>query len=259
METTPSSQSKKTGFNIRFDYKIVSIVLLVIVLGMLALWRPWEAKASANDRTIEVTGQSTVSATPDQFVFNPTYEFKNADRQAAINAASKKGDEIVSKLKELGVADNKIKTNTDGYDYPVFTEKTSVPTYTLRLTVTVTDKDQVQKVQDYLATTSPTGAVSPVASFSESKRNELEAQARDAATKDARTKAEQSAKNLKFKLSSVKTVSDGAGFSGGPITFPNSGVRTMQADAIGAQEAGLAVQPGENDLNYSVTVTYYIK
>lgn len=257
METTSDSHTNKTGFSLRFDYRIVSIILLAVILVMMALWRPWESKADADDRTIEVTGQSVLTAAPDQFVFNPVYEFKNSDRQAALNAASKKSDEIVAKLKELGVADSKIKTNTDGYDYPIISEKANTPTYTLRLTVTITDKALVQKVQDYLAGTSPTGSVSPTASFSEAKRNELEAQARDTATKDARTKAEQSAKNLHFKLGSVKTVNDGAGF-GGSMPYYNDGISTMKVESA-APESRLAVQPGENDLNYSVTVTYYIR
>jgi uncharacterized protein YggE len=120
------------------------------------------------------------------------------------------------------------------------------------LTITVNDKALTQKVQDYLVTTSPTGSVSPQTTFSEAKRKELESKARDEATKDARSKAEQSAKNLGFKIGKVKSVEDGSGFGGIVL---REGL-TMASDS---KATSLSVQPGENDLHYTVTVTYYLR
>lgn len=238
--------------SLRVDVRVVIGALVLIILAMFALWRPWEG---ATDRTVEVTGQAKVTAVPDEFVFYPVYEFKNVDKQAALDALSKKSSEVVAKLKELGVADTKIKTNSDGYDYPVFKgDGASTPTYSLRLTVTVDDKDRAQKVQDYLVTTTPSGAVSPQASFSDKKRTELESRARDEATKDARAKAEQSAKNLGFAIGSVKTVNDGAGFNGIPYA-----VGRGAADVATSATPELALQPGENELTYTVTVTYFVR
>lgn len=246
-----SLQQQKNRSSLTIDYRIITVVLLLVIAGMLALWRPWETKG---ERTVEVTGQATVTGVPDEFVFYPTYDFKNASREAALAALTKKSEEIVAKLKELGVADNTIKTNSDGYDYPVYKEgDASTPTYTLRLTVTLADKDKAHKVQDYLLTTTPTGSVSPQAAFSDKKRSELETQARDQATKDARAKAEQSAKNLGFSLGAVKTVNDGAGFG----VFPFRG--NVAQDIATAAPESLAIQPGENELNYSVTVTYFVR
>jgi uncharacterized protein YggE len=111
-----------------------------------------------------------------------------------------------------------------------------------------------QKVQDYLVTTTPTGSVSPQSMFSEAKRQELNNQARDEATKDARAKAEQSAQNLGFKLGKVKSITDGAGFD--QIMPMDAVVSTGSAEASVSR---LAVQPGESELSYSVTVIYYIR
>jgi uncharacterized protein YggE len=97
--------------------------------------------------------------------------------------------------------------------------------------------------------------VSPQANFSDAKRKDLERQARDAATKDARAKADQSAKNLGFKVGLVKTVTDGTGFGGIIYPLTASGV----AKATDLSQPSLAIQPGENDLSYTVTVTYYLK
>ena len=255
MESNAPAPKTNTAVNFSLDYRFIIGTLIVIIGIMLILWKPWEPQIDAKTRTVEVTGQAKVTATPDEFVFSPAYEFKNDNKDVALADLSKKSDEVVKKLKELGVADNKIKTNSDGYDYPIYQgEDKSTPTYTLRLTVTVNDKDKAQKVQDYLVSTTPTGAVSPQATFSDAKRKELESKARDDATREARTKADQSAKNLGFRLGAVKSVNDGIGFGG---AIPAIGRDTMELNV--ADTSKLSLQPGENDLNYTVTVVYFVK
>ncbi len=245
------------GFVLRMNYRVIVVVLLVVIAVMLAIWKPWSSSRLDENRTVKVTGETTVTAVPDEFVFYPTYEFKNTDKQTAINDMTKKSDEIVKKLKELGVADNEVKTSADGNDYSYYYSETDrEPTYSLRLTVTVKSREQAQKVQDYLVTTAPLGSIAPQANFSEAKRKELQAKARDEATKDARAKAEQSAKNLGFKLGEVKSVDDGAGF-GGIYPMPATEKVTLDMRTSGAPSLG--VQPGENDLPYSVTVVYYFR
>jgi uncharacterized protein YggE len=237
------------------DFRTISIALVIIIVAMLALWRPW-MPSDANAKTIQITGDAKLSAKPDQFSFSPSYEFTNSDRTAALADLTAKSDEITTKLKDLGINSDKIKTNSSGYDYPVYypVKGNGNATYTLQFTITTESLDIAQKVEDYLVTTNPTAAVSPQASFSDAKQKELENQARDAATKDARTKADQLANNLGFKIGSVKSVSDSQGF-GIPIYPLSGGVAAPMA----ADTKSLEVQPGENDLNYSVTVVYFIK
>ncbi len=255
MHEAPAPQ-KNTNMSLSLDYRMVVAALVAVIVVMLFLWKPWQP-TKTTDRTVEVTGQATLSAKPDEFAFYPSYEFKNADKQAALAALSAKSSEIVAELKKLGVADKDIKTNSDGWSYAIYNDGNDVPVYNLRLTVTVASDALVQKVQDYLVTTSPEGSISPAANFSDKKRKELEDKARDEASKDARSKAEKSAENLGFKISAVKKVNDGSGFGGGIPYFDNKALATMEASADA--RTSLTVQPGENDLSYSVTVTYFIK
>src|SRR5690606_508221 len=132
----------------------ISLALLIAIVVMLIIWKPW-AGAGTSDRTIDVTGEATVSARPDEFVFNPAYEFTNADKDAALEQLSSKSDEIVGELKGLGVADSDIKTNSDSWSFPIRDRGEGSTTYTLRLTITTKDEDLTQKVQDYLVSTSP--------------------------------------------------------------------------------------------------------
>lgn len=242
----------KNRINLPIDLRVFSLLLLAVIVGMLLIWRPW-SNTEGNGRTIKVTGETTVKAEPDEFIFNPTYQIQNANQAAALAEVTRKTNEVVDGLKKLGVEDSDIKTDASGYDFPVYSGRgPEQTTYSSRLTVTADNKEMAQKVQDYLATTVPTGSVSPQATFSKEKRRELENKARDEATKEARTKADQSAENLGFEIGKVKSVEDGAGFGD---------VMPFEANAMtdSASTRSLAVQPGQNDFNYSVTVTYYLR
>ncbi|MEK7602825.1 MAG: SIMPL domain-containing protein, partial [Patescibacteria group bacterium] len=232
--------------HLRVDFRIISALLLAAIVVMFVIWKPW-SEQSTNDRTIQVTGEATIKAEPDEFVFYPTYSFKNVDAKIGLTELTKKSDEIVAKLKALGVGDNAIKTNAADYATGMYYPERTIEetTYSLQITITLGDKNLSQKVQDYLLTTTPEGSISPQPKFSEPKKKTLEAQARDEATKSARAKADQSARNLGFKVGKVKSVADSAGF----------GVYPMMMDAVrgGAAEPEsgsntLTIQPGQNEL-----------
>lgn len=241
-----SPEAKHVTF--KLDLRIIIAVLLVALVAVLFLWRPWDTKSS--DRVIEVSGQATVTAVPDQFIFSPSYQFKNSDKQVAIDAAARKSSELVAGLKELGVAEQDIKTSTSSYDLPLRNGSADETTYTLGLNVTVDGQELAQKVQDYLITTSPVGSVTPQPYFSDEKQKELEAQARDIAIEDARAKAEQTAKNLGFKVGKVQKVSDGSAFGA-----PGSPELMTAQDT--AQK--LSLHPGENEITYTMQVSFYLK
>ena len=280
-DITPAPNKKKSfTVQLKFDYRFIIGVLVFIIIVMLLLWQPWVFRSSMNNRTVTEYGMASVTGVPDQFVFSPSYSFKDANKDAVLKMLSAKSDEVTKKLKEIGVAENKIKTNTDGYDFPIYGAEDGTSygsggpdegdvssgaiaprdtrmNYTLRMTITVDNKTLAQKVQDYLVTTSPEGEVSPKIGFSNKKGGELEDKARELAMKDARKRAEQSAKTLHFSLGPIKTVDDGVGFSGvQPLTVDKG---TTVKNLSEASDGKLTIYPGENELQYQVTVVYYIK
>ena len=243
---------KKQMVRIAFNLWWLVAVLMVIIVGMLLMWRPWVIKNDS--RTVAVSGTTTTKAVPDQYTFSPSWEFKDADKSIALKNATEKSDEIVGGLKKLNIADSNIKTNVGGWDgWYYFNEEQKQYTYTLNITVDVSDLKLAQKVQDYLVSVAPTGQVTPNVGFSEAKRKSLESDARSAATKDARAKADQMAQNLGFKVGAVKSITDDS----------NNGAYPMAARAEpmsgGDAAKTLSVQPGENELTYTVQVVYYIR
>lgn len=263
METSDENQanavklSSTKAMTLRINPWWLSALLTAGLVAMLLLWHPWDAAPSNDARTVSVSGSTTLKAEPDEYVFYPSYEFKNADKAAGLTELTAKSDEVVAGLKKAGVADKDIKTGASGYrDYYYFDQESKTHTYTLQITATTHDRDAAQKAQDYLATTDPSGAVTPEPTFSEATRKKLESKGRDAATKDARAKAEQQAKNLGFSIGKVKSVSDSDMGYGYPV--PMVAETTLESSGTDAKKS-LTVQPGQNELTYTVQVTYYIK
>lgn len=242
--------------NSKPGWPAATVFLAVVICVMLAAWKPWLPAGGSQERTISVVGESTLSAEPDEFIFYPSYIFKNADKEQALSELTKKSDELIKNLKKLGVSDNKIKSASSGYNHDYYFDRSANQhQYTLTLTVTTETREAAQKIQDYLLTTKPSGNVSPQAGFSERKREDLQVQARNEAAENARQKADQTARNMGFKIGKVKTIEDENGPD--PVFGLDTGATTPEGELQKTDK--LSVQPGENELKFRVKIVYYIK
>lgn len=134
--------------SLKLDLRIVSVVLLLVIAVMLALWRPWQG--TSDKRVVSVTGEARIDAVPDEYVFSPYFQSAGTDNQALRNELAKLGDKLVKELRALGVPENKISLSGSSYDYYYYTNDKGEQTAQLRATVTVDTKELAQKVQDYL-------------------------------------------------------------------------------------------------------------
>lgn len=246
--------------SLKINLKLVLLALLITNIATLVLWKPWSNTSTA--RKISVTGQATVKSTPDQYVLSPYFEFTNADRTKANAELSAQSSAITAKLKELGVKDEQIKSNTSGYDKYSYTQPTDNSNNTLMLSYTITliDKDTAQKVQDYMLSLKAKGQISPQATFSEERQKQLQAEARTKAIDDAKSNADATAKQFNAKVGKVVTISDGPTMGGGPIPLSTSDMQTMDAKVAEANAIGnVPIQVGQDEYRYSVSVEYELK
>src|SRR5882757_3938906 len=125
VSSSDSGDRKAGSVSLKVNLRWVVVGLLVVIVAMLALWRPWTPKVTDQSRTISVTGDAKLTSTPDEFVFSPTYDFKNTDKDAALSAVTAKQTEVVAGLKKLGVADSKIKADSSGSDYNYYFDDSS--------------------------------------------------------------------------------------------------------------------------------------
>lgn len=245
----------KQSLSIKINAWIICAVLVLTNVITLGFWQPW-ANRPISSRTIAISGSTTIEAEADQFVFNPYYQKKGKDKAAINTKLSALARDITSKIKALGVEDSAIKTdvNSDQYDI-YYGNQSDNTTYTLYVTITIKDKGLAQKVQDYIVTTSPSGSITPQISFSIKKQQELETQAREEALKDAKTKAEASAKQLGAKIGRVVSVTDNTNGGVSPLPWMNA-TDMVSPDSTKSSSPSYSIQPGLNEYRFSIEVTY---
>ena len=253
----------KPSISIKLNAWIICTVLLLANLITIGFWQPWVSR-SVSGRTIVTTGSTTIEAEPDQYVFTPYYQKDGTDKTTINNEISDLSKTIIAKIKALGVKDSAIKTDVSSYDYGTYYIGDSKNTYTstLNITVTLKDKTLAQKVQDYLATTEPSGAVTPQITFSTAKSKTLEAQARTESLADAKSKAASSAKLLGSDLGKVIKVTDitSGGISPLPWMVDTTNKSSIDSSAsAGSATSSYSIQPGLNEYTFSVEVTYELK
>ena len=69
----------KPSIQIKLNAWIICAILILVNIATIGLWQPWVDK-SVSDRTIAITGSTTIESAPDQFVFSPYYQKEGTDR-----------------------------------------------------------------------------------------------------------------------------------------------------------------------------------
>lgn len=192
-EETSSSEvktlKKDKKITLTLSWKLLSIILALLLVGLTIYTKPWETPIS-NARTIKIDGEVSIKRVPDSFIFNPSFE---ADSQQAIND---KTNEVVAKVKELGLGDAGIQTQISSYENYGMDGPDGTFNHTLYLTLSVEDKDLAQKIQDYLASAGAVGSISPTVGFTKATQKALKDEATAKAVEDAKkTRRKHSAKS----------------------------------------------------------------
>lgn len=243
----------KNSFSIRFDLRLVCLLLLAIIAGMLAVWRPWE---DANvKRTISVSGDAKIESIPDEYIFTPYFQKTGDDSDELRNEIAALGEKLVRDLKELGVDENKISLSGSSYDYYYYRDDDGKQNIQLRAQVTVNDKELAQKVQDYLLTQDIKGQITPRPQFSDQRQDELKEQARSEAVVDAKAEAQRTAEDLGLKLGKVVMIKDSEN-----VAYPwLQGVPEVAFDDASRESSSLPVTPGEQTFSFRVEASFELK
>lgn len=244
--------------SIRLDLRFLCAVLMLIILGMLALWQPWQERV--NKKSIAVTGQATVERAPDQYVFTPNFSSGGATSAEAVEAVSKIGNTAVTSLRQFGIHEDQITTRVESVNasegiepqtYPAPRQSADKFTAYYHITCKVREKSLAQKVTDYLVERKATGGITPRAEFSLETRNQLDTEVRQKALQDARAKAEVEAKELGISLGQVVSVSEEP--SSSHLMSMDSKLETSN------RNASSLLLTGTERVSLSLTVTYSIK
>lgn len=232
-------------------FQASQFVLLLGIFGLLLWSQPWDNDSYSSEmKTISVTGETVIEATPDEFTFYPYFRAEGTDKDELRDQLVADANASVEALKNLGLSDEQIELDASSYDN-WYWDDGDTGVITVNLTITTKDDDQAQEIQDYLLTTNAEGQLTPQATFSEERKNELDAQAIEQAATDAKTKAEKQAQLFDAELGDVQEIRQGVDSIFGPAPL------ATELDAqSGSREASLPVLPGQEDYRQTVVVVY---
>jgi len=237
--------------------KLSTFVPVLVLALVLSACGP--AAASVQPRTLNVSGNGSVSLAPDIAYIYIGVHTDNADLATAVNKNNTQTQALVDALKNAGVAGADIQTsnfsvytnNNQSFDKLTGQTTDNGTYYSVDNTVYVTIRD-LTKLGSLLNTAVGAGANSINSiTFDVADKTTAMAQARQKAMTNASTLAAELAKTAGVKLGDIQniTYSDNSpmpyyGMGGGGASAPN---------------ASVPIQPGQTQISVTVSVTYDIK
>jgi uncharacterized protein YggE len=241
--------------------KFMMAVLMLLAAALLAaafgIFASAPVQAAAEEttpkKTINVSGQSKVSATPDfaTITLGVVTEDKDAKTAQKANAASM--DKVIDSIKALGISEDDIKTVNYSinpkYDYNKTTGVSSIIGYSVSNNVSVTVKD-IDKTGSVIDAAADSGVnTSSSISFGISNYEDYYNTALKNAVLAAKKKANTVADALDVKLKDPITVNEGGGYN--PLT--NYAVYDMRAEGL---NAATPIQAGSIEITAYVSIVY---
>lgn len=240
-------------------------VFLIILSILAAVYAYSEFKTLkyiglAPQNTITISGEGKVDATPDIAKVVVTVRENAKTAKEAQEKAVKKWTAAKTAITAMGVEEKDIKTlsytTQPRYYYPT-NGKMMIDGYDAVQTteIKVRDIDNAGKVLEAVAAAGINEVSGP--DFTVDDMTALNEEAREEAINDAKAKAEKLADQLGVDL--VRIVSFSEGSNGGYMPYmAREGAMNMSMDAVKVSAAP-SLDPGTNEINSNVTITFEIK
>jgi uncharacterized protein len=236
--------------------RILAVALLILAAAAIAgIGRPEAIRSADSDdeeatpqRTITVNGSGTVTTVPDQATFTFGVDVRGQTASEALSEAAKAAGELVDALKREGVDGKDIQTqhvslspvtSSDGRHIEGYAAGTSV-------TVRIDKLDRAGPLVDVAVAAGANNVYGP--SLDRSDADELAEQALADGVADARRKGEALATAAGGELGDVVSVTETGG-AGPPVPYAREA----------ALSADLPIEPGTQEIQASVTVTFELR
>ncbi len=250
----------------------LAVAIALLAVQIIATLHNIDESPNAAQNVITVSGEGKASATPNLATISFTVSEDATTASAAQDVAAKKTNAALAVLKDQKIADKDIQTSSYNvsprYSYPqpcVYNSSGMMPPcpaggeskiigYTASQTVTVKIRnlDSVGVTVSALGGAGISNLYGP--NFTIENPDALQAKARAEAIADARTKANELARELGVRVVHVVNYSEGGGSYPGPYYK----AETLSADSGPARPVP-QIPTGENEVTVDVSVTYEIR
>jgi uncharacterized protein YggE len=219
--------------------------LLLVAAAIAGVAQPHSSQAAATPttQTITVSGDGTVTVVPDQAGFDFTADTKALTAKAALAQNAAAAGDVAAAIKNAVVSAADIQTSEVSLSPQTNAAGTDIVAYTASTTISVTAAiAKAGSLVDAAVAAGADGVSGPTLS-----RSDQAAQYRTAlkdAVADAHDKAQALADASGLTLGGVQTIVEGS--SQTPVVFAQKA----------APSAGVAIEPGTQTIDATVTVTY---
>ena len=204
-------------------------------------------------RTVTVTAEGTASGTPDTAIVQLGVQTEAASANAALDSANEKAGLLLDTLKSSGIKAEDI-TTTNVFVYPQYaSDGQRITGYQAGNTVSVKIRDVTKAgtIIDAAAGVVGDEIVLQGVSFAIDDTGALRQAAREDAVKNTESQADQLAAASGLKVGPVVSIIEGSL----PSSFPPVPLAERAATDAGGS---VPLEPGQQELNLSVTVVYQL-
>jgi len=244
----------------RYLAPVLGVFLAVLTISFaIDAYQKIQQNKGGLENTLSVSGEGRIFVTPDIGTVNVgvVSEAKTVDAAAKDN--TDKINKITQGLKDLGVAENDLKTIDYNvypkYSYPQNAEP-EIKGYEARQTLTVKIRDLGKSGEIIEKATSLGANTVSSLNFTVDEPENYRQEAREEAIEQARSKAEALADKLGVRLGELQTFSENAGSPVMPMYYD---AKYSGIGGMGGAESAPAVQVGENEIVITVNLIYQIK
>lgn len=232
---------------------LAAAAMVVMAFGLYVNAPVKAAEDPVDKKTISVSGQAKVNASPDIAYITLGVIIEDKDAKTAQKANAAAMDKVITAIKASGVKDDDIKTvNYTIYPKYDYTEKTGISTivgYSVNNSVNVTVRD-LAKTGSIIDAAADSGVnVSSNITFDLSNYEKYYNDALKNAVLAAKKKAGTMSEALGVSLKAPITVSEGGGYS--PLR--NYATYDMKAEAAGV---ATPIQAGSLEITANVSIVY---
>lgn len=230
--------------------------IVVLIVAFSAFYtKPWQTKPT---ETISVTADGKANAVPDIAKITAEIQSQNSNLDKARSQNENIVSKIVSNLQNLGIDPKDIKTqNISGnqsYVQPMIYPLPPRPDtnqFSTSLEITVRNFDNTNEIISILTKGTATNLYGPQLTLSDEKLDLAKSQARQDAIDNAKQKAQELAQASKRKLGKVINISEQQDFG-----YPQPLIAQSQEDL---KQKVSQIQPGQNEININIQVSFALK
>ncbi len=208
--------------------------------------------STTKSTTFDVTGEGKAEAKPDSATIQGGVSATGASEAAVQNQINSTASRISEAVKKIGIDAKDIQTANYNvnptYDYNGGSQKATGFSGSTNLTVKVRDVNKAGQVIDAMTGAGATNVNN--LGFDVTDKTSALNEARRLAVADAKKKAADAAQIAGFSLGKIVNYSEGSGGSPRPIPM---------LQAVGSAKTETNLEPGSNQVDLTVTLSYEIK